>query len=140
MGESLRNFKIMYREYRITVYRITFPTSRANRTHRASRTGFINLCSTHAILTPVKHAGGCPPTQTPTQKNGFDFQFPGNWFELSVSAKMIFGALQSELFRFKTHSLGSKILKFPEFNLYSTLCDVIAKLKTNTLHVLSIWL
>ena len=30
---------------------------------------------------------------------------------------MIFEALQSELFRFKFHSLGSKILKFPEFNL-----------------------
>ena len=35
----------------------------------------------------------------------------------SVSLKMIFGALQFELFRFKIHSLGSKILKFPEFNL-----------------------
>ena len=31
--------------------------------------------------------------------------------------KMIFGALQIELFRFKIHSLGSKILKFLEFNL-----------------------
>ena len=30
---------------------------------------------------------------------------------------MIFEALQSELFRFKFHSLGSRILKFPEFNL-----------------------
>ena len=30
---------------------------------------------------------------------------------------MIFEALQSELFRFKFHSLGSKILKFPDFNL-----------------------
>ena len=30
---------------------------------------------------------------------------------------MIFEALQSELFRFKFHLLGSKILKFPEFNL-----------------------
>ena len=30
---------------------------------------------------------------------------------------MIFEALQSELFRFKFHSLDSKILKFPEFNL-----------------------
>ena len=35
----------------------------------------------------------------------------------SVSSKMIFGALQFELFRFKIRSLGSKILKFPEFNL-----------------------
>ena len=31
---------------------------------------------------------------------------------------MIFEALQSELFRFKFHSLSSKILKFPEFNLF----------------------
>ena len=30
---------------------------------------------------------------------------------------MIFEVRQSELFRFKFHSLGSKILKFPEFNL-----------------------
>jgi len=30
---------------------------------------------------------------------------------------MIFEALQFELFRFKFHSLGSKILKFPGFNL-----------------------
>ena len=30
---------------------------------------------------------------------------------------MIFKALQSELFRFKFHSLSSKILKIPEFNL-----------------------
>ena len=30
---------------------------------------------------------------------------------------MIFEALQFELFRFKIHSLGSKIQKFPEFNL-----------------------
>ena len=30
---------------------------------------------------------------------------------------MIFEALQSKLFIFKFHSLGSKILKFPEFNL-----------------------
>ena len=30
---------------------------------------------------------------------------------------MIFEALQSEQFRFKFYSLGSKILKFPEFNL-----------------------
>ena len=43
----------------------------------------------------------------------FDSQFPGNWFEFGI----IFGALQFELFRFKIHLLGSKILKFPEFNL-----------------------
>ena len=30
---------------------------------------------------------------------------------------MIFEALQSDLLRFKFHSLGSRILKFPEFNL-----------------------
>ena len=35
-----------------------------------------------------------------------------------VSLEMIFEALQSELFRFKFHTLSSKILKIPEFNLY----------------------
>ena len=30
---------------------------------------------------------------------------------------MIFQALQSDTFRFEFHSLGSKILKIPEFNL-----------------------
>ena len=34
---------------------------------------------------------------------------------------MIFEALQSELFRFKFHSLASNILKFPEFNLSITI-------------------
>ena len=34
-----------------------------------------------------------------------------------VPFQMIFEAPQSELFRFKFHSLGSKILKIPEFNL-----------------------
>jgi len=34
-----------------------------------------------------------------------------------ASLEMIFEALQSELFRFKFHSLCWKILKFPEFNL-----------------------
>ena len=34
-----------------------------------------------------------------------------------ASLEMIFYALQSEFFRFKFHSLGSNILKLPEFNL-----------------------
>ena len=58
-------------------------------------------------------------TRTPTQKLKIGFpkissQDIGSGL---VSLKMIFGALQFELFRFKIHSLGSKILKFPEFNL-----------------------
>ena len=60
-----------------------------------------------------------PPTQTPTQKLESKFSMfscQDNDSSL-VSSKMIFGALQFELFRFKIHSLGSKILKFPEFNL-----------------------
>ena len=35
-----------------------------------------------------------------------------------ISLERIFEALQSELFRFKSHILSSKILKIPEFNLY----------------------
>ena len=34
-----------------------------------------------------------------------------------VSFQMIFQALQSEFFRFKFHSLGSKLQKIPEYNL-----------------------
>ena len=37
---------------------------------------------------------------------------------------MTFEALQSELVRFKFHSLGSKIQKFPEFNLYIDLMSI----------------
>ena len=57
--------------------------------------------------------GRFPPTQTPTQNLKI-------WFPMSssqeiglglVSLEMIFQALQSELFRFKFHSLGSKIQK-----------------------------
>ena len=46
----------------------------------------------------------------------FEGQFPGNWFELGTIL-MIFDTLESELFRFKFHWLGSIILKSPEFNL-----------------------
>jgi len=50
----------------------------------------------------------------------FDVQFSGKRSELTlkVSFQMIFEALQSELFRFMFHSLGSKILKTPEFKLF----------------------
>ena len=66
-----------------------------------------------------KFVGGCPPTQTPTQmlKSVFSILSSQETGSSSVSLKMIFGALRFELFRFKIHSLGSKILKFPEFNL-----------------------
>ena len=66
-----------------------------------------------------KFARGCPPTQTPTQKlkSGF-LKFISQEIGSSlVLLQMIFGALQSELFRFKFHSVGSKVLNFPEFNL-----------------------
>ena len=43
-------------------------------------------------------------------------QFTGNWFEFGT-IKMIFEALQSELFRFKFHSPSSKIPKILEFSL-----------------------
>ena len=61
----------------------------------------------------------CPATQTPTQKLEIGFSmFSSQEIGPSlVSFQMIFEALQSELFRFKFHSLGSKILKIPEFNL-----------------------
>ena len=57
----------------------------------------------------------CPNTQTPTQmlRNWLTgVQFPGNW------VKMIFKSLQLGLFRFLFHSLSSKILKIPGFNLF----------------------
>ena len=45
-----------------------------------------------------------------------------------MSLETIFEALQFELFRLKLHSLGSKILKFPEFNLHMSEIQV----QTNT--------
>ena len=45
-----------------------------------------------------------------------------------VSLLMIFEALQSEIFRFKFHSLGLKILKIPEFNLYMKVPNIWAML------------
>ena len=44
----------------------------------------------------------------------FSLQEIGSSF---ASLEIIFGALQSDLFWFKFDSLGSKILKFPEFKL-----------------------
>ena len=41
---------------------------------------------------------------------------------------MIFEALQSEIFRFKFQSLGLKILKIPEFNLYMKVPNIWAML------------
>ena len=66
-----------------------------------------------------KFARGCPPTQTPTQKLKSRFlKFSSQEIGSSlISLQMIFWALPSELFRFKFHSLGSKIQKFPDFNL-----------------------
>ena len=66
-----------------------------------------------------KFVGGCPPTQTPTQmlKSVFSILSSQETGSSSVSLTMIFGALQFELFRFKIHSLCSKILKIPEFTL-----------------------
>ena len=59
-----------------------------------------------------KFARGCPPTQTPTQKlkSGF-LKFISQEIGSSlVLLQMIFGALQSELFRLNCHSLSSKNL------------------------------
>ena len=62
-----------------------------------------------------KFVGECPSTQTPTQKLWSQFlKFSSEKISSSwVSLEMIFEALQSELFRFKFHSLGLKIFKNP---------------------------
>ena len=66
-----------------------------------------------------KCARWCPPTQTPPQKlkNGVLILNSQGISSRLVSFGMIFEVLQSKLFRFKFHSLVSKILKIPEFNL-----------------------
>ena len=66
-----------------------------------------------------KFARWCPPTKPPTQKFKIGFWILNSQGISSslVSFGMIFEALQSDRFRFKFHSLGSKILKIPEFNL-----------------------
>ena len=52
-----------------------------------------------------------------SKKNVFSILSSQETDSSSISSKMIFGALQIEQFRFKIHSLNSKILKFLEFNL-----------------------
>ena len=54
----------------------------------------------------------------------FDSHFPGNWFEFGIIENDFWSStiwaiyqIQVDSGRFKIHSLGSKILKFPEFNL-----------------------
>ena len=50
-----------------------------------------------------------------------NWQFSFSFQKISsslVSLEMVFEALQSELFRFKIHTLTSKIIKIPEFNLF----------------------
>ena len=66
-----------------------------------------------------KNAREWPPTQTPTQNFKVVFSmFDSQEIRSSlVSFEKIFEALLSQLFRFKFHSLWSKILKFWEFNL-----------------------
>ena len=61
-----------------------------------------------------------PPTQKPTQmpKKGCSTFGTQEIGPRSISFEIIFGALQSELFRFKFHSLGSKIQKIRNFNLF----------------------
>ena len=67
-----------------------------------------------------KLVGRFPPTQTPTEmlKRGLSIFTSQGMESKSVSFQTIFEALQSDLFRFKFHSLGLKILKIPEFNLF----------------------
>ena len=67
-----------------------------------------------------KFVRGCPPTQMPTQKLKIPFlRFNSPEIGSSlISSEMVFEALQSEIFRFKFHFLGSKLQKIPEFNLY----------------------
>ena len=67
-----------------------------------------------------KFVASCPHAQTPTQmlKSRFSQFSSQGQGSSQVSLEMIFNVLQSELFRFKFHSLSSKILKIPEFNLY----------------------
>ena len=63
----------------------------------------------------LSNFAGCPPTQTPTQmfKIGF-FIFGSQGISSGlVQLKVIFEALQSEIFRSKFHSLESKMQKNP---------------------------
>ena len=66
-----------------------------------------------------KFARWFPPTQTPTQefKSGISLFSSQGMDSTLVSLRMIFKALQFELFGLKFHFLGSKFRKIPEFNL-----------------------
>ena len=80
-----------------------------------------------------KFAGGCPLTQTPTQKlkSGFPTSNSQGIASSLVSFQMIFEALQSEPFRLKFPRLSSKILKIPEFNLHVAILHTIPSLTKN---------
>ena len=58
-----------------------------------------------------KFVGGYPPTQTPTQKfkSGLSMYDSQEISSGLISLRMIFEALQSELFRLNFYSLSSKI-------------------------------
>ena len=66
-----------------------------------------------------KFTASCPITQSPTQmlKSWFSEFSSQEIGSRLISFEMIFKSLQLELFRFWFHSLSSKILKIPEFNL-----------------------
>ena len=51
---------------------------------------------------------------------------------------MIFKALQSELLRFKFYSLGSKIIKIPEFNLLMILNECFSILEATQVQLLQL--
>ena len=79
-----------------------------------------------------KFARWCPPTQTPTRKfkTGISIFSSQGMGSTLVSLRMIFKALQSELFRLKFHFLESKLQKIPEFNLM---------IGANWFHLVCIW-
>ena len=82
-----------------------------------------------------KFARRCSLTQTPTQKIKIGFwilNFQGI-SSLLISLRMIFKVLQLELFGFKFQSLGSKILKIPEFNLIITISCHLQLLTVTTI-------
>ena len=82
-----------------------------------------------------KFARWCPPTQTPTRKfkTGISIFSSQGMGSTLVSLRMIFKALQSELFRLKFHFLESKLQKIPEFNLVMSYDQIIL------IHLIKIW-
>ena len=91
-----------YQENHVTVSRLTVQLKARSKKYQHGQSLFTSIDQCENFVWE------CPPNQTPTQKLISEFSIFGSQLSLVsslVSFQMIFKALQSELFRFKFHSM-----------------------------------